>query len=281
MRERSYVAFVVFTATVAACAGSGEQQRPVEAPIEPLVIGTSRPPPVAPLPDEPPDVPVASSTSLAIPARDPRLARAPRHRSLVVTELQQLEALFATVSRNAPDRPLLVRRLAEDYAELARATDGTLASSARTKAFEKYELLVSEYPQYPQLDEATYFAGLERELNGDLSGARRDYFQLISRSPKSKLVPLAYFAFGEMFYVEGANDPSKDDLALQAFMEVLKFPPPNNTVYPDALLRLGQLHERKGDTARANAMYGKLRQGFPTSAAAAQVGKPLLVRPNP
>ena len=238
-----------------ACTPSSDPA-PAEPPVQPLVIGKSPPMPIATtaeLPSPPDDAhaPVAATTTLAVPARDPRIAQSrQRARALVVTELQALENLFAATASTSPDRPALMRRLAEDYAELSRAGDGPLSTSAHRAALKYYELLVSEYPKYPQVDEAWYYAGLEHELAGNLPKARRAYFELIKTSPQSKLIPLAYFAFGEMFYAEAANDPSKDDLALQAYAEVLKYPPPGNVVYAEAQRRVIEVHAHKATVIR-------------------------------
>ena len=54
--------------------------------------------------------------------RDERRNRlAARAAALLVTEIQGLESLFASTPKNAPDRPQLMRRLAEDYVELESA----------------------------------------------------------------------------------------------------------------------------------------------------------------
>ena len=233
----------------AGCAASSAPA-PVEPPVQPLVIGKSPPMPIA-TSAEPPsvandDAPVAPTTDLAIPGRDPRNARTQlRARALIVTELQALENLFVATASTSPDRPALMRRLAEDYAELSRTGGGALSTSAHRAALKYYELLASEYPRYPQIDEVWYYAGLEHELTGNPSKARRCYYELIKTSPQSKLIPLAYFAFGEMFFAQGATDPSKDDLALQAYAEVLKYPPPSNTVYADAQGRVVEVKARK------------------------------------
>lgn len=45
-----------------------------------------------------------------------------RH-SLLLQELSQLERMLRSTPRNAPDRPVIIRRLAEGYAELAAWSD--------------------------------------------------------------------------------------------------------------------------------------------------------------
>lgn len=264
----------ILAMSLAAC---GARQDPAhaqateDATVEPLVVGHSPPTPIATSVEETsrPDEAVAVTTLLAVAARDPRLASGRvRMRALVVVELQQLEALFARTAVTSPDRAALARRLAEDHVELARLSDGAPAAAAHKSAVKYYEVLLTDHPQYAQLDEVHYFLALEHELAGHVTGARSSYYELIKRWPSSKYVPLAYFAFGELFFAEAANDPSKLDLAAQAFNEVLKYPPPTNPIYPDTLLRLSQVFEQRGDTARATQMLAKLHRDFPASDAA-------------
>ena len=227
---------------------------PTDPPVQPLVIGTTPPMPIATTAETaaPPieDAPIAVSTTLAVPARDPRLARSlHRSRALIITELQALESLFAATTSSSPDRPALIRRLAEEYAELSRSIDGETGARAHAFALKYYELLTVDHPHYALVDEAYYYAALEYELAGDFRDARRLYFELIKRSPNSKLIPFAYFAFGEIFFAEAKVDPPKDDLALQAYAEVLKYPAANNAVYADAKRRIGEIKARKAGNA--------------------------------
>lgn len=258
----------LLVASFAACTPSTEP--PVEVPVQPLVIGTSPSAQVAAAPDTIRDAPVATAPSspLAIPARDPRLVRPARPSPLVVTETHGLESLFAVTSVGSPDRGSLARRLAEDYAELGRTLSGSSANEAHQKALSYYELVTTEAPQHPNVDEAYYYAGLEHEIAGDLRSARKSYYELIVHAPNSKLIPLAYFAFGENFYAEAVDDPSKNDLAVQAYLEALKYPPPGNVIFADTLFRLGEVYDRKGETAKASAMFARLQRDFPTSEAA-------------
>jgi TolA-binding protein len=242
-------------------------------------VGSSLSPPIA-------TAPVLSSPPRSIlAARDPRAAaRRPRANALLVTELMGLTSLLRTTPGNSPGRPHLIRQIAEDYAELERSAiaappfgmapttvspgNSPLARNARTQAIAHYTLLES-VPTYPQLDEALYYKGLEHELEGDLTKARRAYFDVIRKAPTSKFVPFAHFAFGEMFFDEAVGDPAKNDLALQAYNEVLKLPA--NPLGAESLLRSAQIAERKGDRARALTVYRKLLQTHPRTNAALSV----------
>lgn len=93
----------------------------------------------------------------------------------------------------------------------------------------------------PQPDEVLYYAGLDHELAGNVTAARRSYYEVIKQYPSSKLVPFAYFAFGELFLAETESDPSKAQLAEQAYREVLKYPPTQNPLYVEAQRRLAEL----------------------------------------
>lgn len=75
--------------------------------------------------------PLSHAPEAALPApraavpRDPERFRptpplVAADRRLLMQEIRQLEALFAATPTNSPDRPLILRRLAESYADLER-----------------------------------------------------------------------------------------------------------------------------------------------------------------
>jgi tetratricopeptide (TPR) repeat protein len=215
----------------------------------------------------------------AVIVRDPRLS-ASRHRSLplIVTEIEQLEALATAIKVTSPDRPALLRRVAEGYVELedaALATDaGSRQGASETRratierankaAIKFYNVILAEYggqpsatfpgtppPAYPKLDAVYYFLAYEYERAGDLPDARRVYLSLITKTPSSSYTPLAYLAFGELFFAEAKADPSKWELARQAYEEVLKSPPPANRAYAYAWYRLAQVFLNLADKPHA------------------------------
>jgi TolA-binding protein len=230
---------------LSACATQPEPP-PAEVPLQPLVIGTSAAPPPAPTPPVTRDAPVAAApvTPLAIAARDPRRQQ-PERLALIRIEMPRLESLVAATSVGSPDRAALLRRIADDHAELARAEAADVAVTSHKAAAKTYDLLVAEGPQQRDLDEAYYLAGLEHELAGDAMQARRHYYEVIKQFPNSKLVALCYFAFGELFLAESDAEPLKLDLAEQAYVEVLKYPPPANAVFADAQRRRQEVKERR------------------------------------
>lgn len=212
---------------------------------------------------------LASSVDPALFRDDRR--RPPRARALLVVEIQQLESLLRATSVTSRDRPMILRRLAEDYVELERAARDAppVVDRARKEAIADYTTLLTEYsgqpsqtfpvapPAYPQLDEVAYYLGFEHEQAGDLANARRVYFELISKMPSSRYIPRAYLAFGELFAGEAMSDPSKWDLAKQAYTKVLSIPPPANEVYGYAWYRLAYVLVNQGDAAHARDAFQK------------------------
>jgi len=213
----------------------------------------------------------------------------------LVTELQLLEALYARMPATAPDKPQILRRLAEDYVELKNAArrdkENMLRSSgsssagqsqvaneiprlekvmrtARTMALKYYLELVNNHPNHCQspnavdpalsqgcLDDALYAMGLEYQEIDRLDESRKQYLQLIKTFPRSKWVAYAYLAFGELFFSEAAADPSKLDFAQKTYEEVVKSAAPQNDVLGFAQYRLGQIHHQKQDDSTALAHF--------------------------
>ncbi len=224
-----------------------------------------------------------ANPSLQEAPRDERTSRLQaRQRALLVTEIQRTESLFELTPKNATDRPLLARRVAEEYVELEAAAfrdkteaevkrDETKKSNpqqagqfqtnanqgeavlkaARKKAIGYYTILANDYPNYPTLDEVLYYLAYEYEQASDYKNARAIYYDLIKKRPDSKYIPNAYLAFGELFFNEAQGDPSKWDLAAQAYAEVIKYPPPNNKVYGYAWYKLAYVYWNKGELEKA------------------------------
>jgi TolA-binding protein len=267
---------------------------PKEAPVASAPAVLARPEPVSDIP-------------FAVGVRDQRQS-ASRQRvlALLITEIQQLEALLKSTDARSPNRPALLRRLAEDYVELENAAfrekvqaeakrdelkaadpEGaareqaradarrTTMVAARKRVIEYYTLLAAEYSGQPSatfpsnpptayagLDEVFYYLAYEYEQAADMANARRVYLDLIQKTPQSKYVPPAYLSFGELFYVEAKADPSKWDLARQAYLKVVSSPPQENKVYAYAWYKLALVYLNQGDRPHA-------QEGFQRAADAA------------
>jgi TolA-binding protein len=264
MRRRAHAILLALSA--AACTPSASSEPTI-------VIGGTPPAPAPPDPAPRPVLAVAKAEpSLGETFRDPRFAaRPPRPLQLLIVEVQNLESLFATVAAGNPDRPKLMRRLAEEYVELARVAqhEGTPRSmktrdAARAMAIRYYTRLKDEYPKWCAMpdasdpskstgcgDEVLYYLAYEHEQAGDLDHARRWYLEVVQAWPSSRLVPNTYLAFGELFFAEGDADPSKLKFAEMSYAEAVKYPPPENAVYGYAQYQLGRVLARKREFVEA------------------------------
>jgi tetratricopeptide (TPR) repeat protein len=240
-----------------------------------------------------PKAPVAIAVTPKEPGldgiRDERRLPA-RARGLLVAEAQALESLFASTATSSPDRPKLMRRLAEGYVELASVEERQPGSEksaalARSMAMKYYRRLASEHPRWcaagstadPAMasgctDEVLYYLGLEAERARDMDTARKTYLELIQNWPQSHFIPYAYLAFGELFFSEAAYDPSKFALAEQAYLKVIQYPPPENGLYGFGHYRLGQVYAKKGDDARALSSFVKAAEHARTNGDRGKLG---------
>lgn len=231
-----------------------------------------------------------------------------RARALLITEIQGLERLYKQTPKKSPDRPQLILRLAEAYAELEQAAvrdkiqadiqlqDAKRKKSsanvsklrreitkakkmeaiARGKAIGYYRRMAAWYSDYSKIDEVLYYLAYEYEQGGDFKNARKTYFELIEKAPKSKYVPNAYLAFGELFFQEATADPSKWPLSEAAYKEVLKHPPPDNKLYGYAQYKLGYVYWNQGMYKQALEQFKdviKYGQSYPQVPNAEQLAK--------
>jgi tetratricopeptide (TPR) repeat protein len=214
----------------------------------------------------------AATSSGATPSEEETKARSP---ALLASELSGLEARFASLPKDAPDRPAVARQIAEDYVEAENvalraktqavvdrdpskeAEAGATSTRSRAGAEKYYRLIIDEYPSYPELDKVLYYLAYEYEQSNDSAGARKGYFELIQKRPNSRYIPNAYLAFGEMFFNEAAGDPAKWELARMAYEKVIAYPPPPNEVYGYAWYKLAYVFWNTNDLVKALAAFKK------------------------
>jgi len=169
----------------------------------------------------------------AIDPRRLRVRGAQKSRALIVTELRGLESLVAATPRSSPDRPKLLRRLADGYVELqdaalqdASSGDPSQARSARgvyvaaRQATMKWYRALRGDPACVAgcRQEVSYFLGLEDWSAGDLDEARRLFLDIVQGgADQPSYVARVYFLFGIMFDAEGAAS-----LAERSFREAAK-----------------------------------------------------------
>lgn len=216
--------------------------------------------------------PPAQAVSVQVAPREPSEASRPPAPAVAQGprgEAGVLEQLLASTSKASPDRPKLLRRLAETYVaiEAAAQREGEkgepVARAARQKAIEHYEALAAEHPSFCAGgdkgcgDAVLFYLAYEYEQARETAKAQATYRELIKSWPQSRYLPNAFLAFAEAFFEEGARDPSKLALAERAYEQVLRFPPPENQVAGYAHYKLAYVYFNKGDTAQALAEMTK------------------------
>jgi tetratricopeptide (TPR) repeat protein len=220
--------------------------------------------------------------------RDFRQSLGGRAHSALITDLQALERLYQMTSDESPDKVQLLRRLAEACVELesaamadrmeadrkirdtqAKKLDSAelrndysaadnLVKASHAKAIAYYTFLTVRYPTYSKLDEAFYYLAYEYEQAQEYDYARAVYQVLIDKVPKSPYVPLAYLALGELCFNASLSDGGKWDLAVAAYRNVIKYPPPGNTAFGFGQYKLGYAYWNMGDYAHALNEFRKV-----------------------
>jgi tetratricopeptide (TPR) repeat protein len=194
---------------------------------------------------------------------------------LVDAEIEQLALLVALTPLASPDRPMLVRRLAEDYVEVEKAAGTPPAARERgwRQAIRFYSMLMDEYSGAPSanfpsnpprpyhaLDEVAYDLAYEHERAGDDASARHGYAEIVTKFPSSTYVPKAYLALGERRFAEmrsnqdamklagtwGGAWAEKWDRTWATYRKVLETPAAENPVYGYAWYKLGYVYVNLG-----------------------------------
>lgn len=140
---------------------------------------------------------------------------------------------------------------------------------ARKSSIKYYRKLKRSYPkwcQFPKnpegkrgcMDEVLYYLAYEYEQAGDLERARKVYLELTEKWKKSRFVPNAYLAFGELFFQEAQGDPSKWGVAGNFYSEVLKYPPPENKLWGYAAYKRGYVQWNQGEYGKAIDEFKKV-----------------------
>jgi TolA-binding protein len=240
--------------------------------------------------------PEAMSEAVVADALEPR-GIGHRSRALVATELQGLESLYRATEARSLDRPLLIRRLAEDYAELeagvrdevrraerrgdqaAAAREEKTVSDASRAAVKDYRMLLDEYgggastrfptdppSPYPRLDEVRYFLARELDRGGDSVDAKTTYGELLRTVPSSRYAAFAQLALGEEAFRGAASSDFALEQAADAYRRAYEGSR-DERVRAAALLRLAQVDERRGERERAREQYGRLASDYPKDAA--------------
>lgn len=162
------------------------------------------------------------------------------------------------LKRSNPKRAVFFKKEAEKAQQIIKA--------ARKQAIKYYKRLKGQYPKWCRdpsakegdqgcVDEVLYYLAYEYEQAGDLDKARDSYLELTQNWKKSRFVPNAYLAFGELFFNEAQGDPSKWPVAANFYQEVLKYPAPDNKLWGYAAYKVAYVEWNMGE-------YGKAIQDF-------------------
>lgn len=216
-----------------------------------------------------PDAGAASETSAApaalvlddeeSAALDPRPSRLlPRESSVILAEMRALGSRRA--GAGTPDKAAAVRRVAEDYVELAASAERApvpfvqrgrpydqqlrqamtrgqreIAATARTTAIAIYEMLLRAPfdPPYSARDEVRYYQAIEYARAGKADDAKRAALEVLAKTHRSVWADRARYLLGVLL----ENDPGKRVLAATELADASHGSDP--TIARLALRRLG------------------------------------------
>jgi TolA-binding protein len=193
------------------------------------------------------------STSMASAQRDERRNRLQaRARQLLVTEIQGLESLFSQTPKNAPDRPKLMRRLAEGYVELESAAfrdkteagmkaDEAKAKGGNTDAFRT------------EADKADKVLGAARKAAiAYYTNLKNQYPKWCQNNNASDPTKSSGCTDEVLYYLAYEYEQASDlDNARKVYLELIQNSPQSKFI-PNAYLAFGELffNEAQGDPSK-------------------------------
>jgi tetratricopeptide (TPR) repeat protein len=190
--------------------------------------------------------------------------------NLLITSIQQTESLLRTTPARAPDRPQLLRRLAEDYVELENA-----AFREKTEAEIKRDDLKAKGNTAGAGQSQATANARKTTMEGARKAAIKYYNLLVTDyngSPSNTFAnnpPPAYPQLDEVYYYlayeyEQANDTAN---ARRVYLDLITKTPSSKYI-PNAYLAFGELffNEAQGDPSKWGAAmqsYQKVIQSPP------------------
>ncbi len=163
----------------------------------------------------------------------------PGNRVLDPEQLERQNAIvqqaLESISREDPERPELVFRLANNYRALRMLRDD---ASAAASAITLLETVVHDpRSRYPRMDEALFIYGAELGYLGRKQPMREAYKRLLLRYPASAAAPHVYLAFADEYYGQRAYVQ-----AARMYEKVLQFKTPELLGYVTLQLARCHLH---------------------------------------
>ena len=185
----------------------------------------------------------AASRRTTSSSRPRRSATRPRRRSSATSQEEEPARAPASSRRVAQARSKIARCGARKNAikyynarSIPNATTRTTATARRGPLLPRVRVRAGERPRRTRA---------------------RSTSSSSQKTPKSKYIPNAYLAFGELFFNEAQGDPRSGSSREQAYKKVIKYPPPDNKVYGYAQYKLGYVFWNKGDFAQALDAFKK------------------------
>jgi TolA-binding protein len=173
--------------------------------------------------------------------------------ALLITEIQQLESLYKSTDLRSKDRPMLLRRMAEDYVELENA-----AFREKTEAEIKRDNFKKTNPREAGKQQAV--ANSRKTTMDRARKAAIGYYTLLvedySGQPSSRFAsnpPPAYPALDEVYYYLAYEYEQSGDTgnARRVYLDLIT-KTPNSKYIPNAYLAFGELffNEAQGDPTK-------------------------------
>jgi tetratricopeptide (TPR) repeat protein len=245
----------------------------------------------------PPPRAASDARKLAVPTQAIQIEHGPRYpsrvrereRRLLLLEISNVARLLRVTPRNSKEQPRILRRLADDYAELAAsardearrsyalafkvegknpvraaklrrlAMDAArLAARASDKSIALYQVLVREYPDYCHArrdrgcrDEALHYLASELLQADRADEALAAQRALLRGSPRSPYAPQAHLALAEQSFEDARRDPSRWPDARRHYLAALKRAPAKSALAGYARYKLAHVYWSEGELDRA------------------------------
>ncbi len=134
---------------------------------------------------------------------DPRRHIAkPRPQKLVAVELKNLERLLAATPQSSKDRPALLLRLGDGYAELAAASADRARREALQRSIDLYQQIVKAYPNDDRFADAMWSIALTRRSQRAMEDAEQITMTLLRKTPNSRHAGRARAFLGDLLFAE-------------------------------------------------------------------------------
>ena len=195
--------------------------------------------------EEPTELPPSTETP-----GEPTGAESDSTQMVDIQELQQLQERKDTLQRQLSDKEQEIEALRQ---AVARRETEIESLQGEIEAL-KQRTSVAATGNFQE----TYRRALQLFENRQYAEAIRTFQALLAQNPQHRLASNCWYWIGESYFALGDLNN-----ALQAFNEVLNYR--NSFKADDALLMLGRIYIRQGNTEMARQMFNRLLQDYPDS----------------